>query len=327
MFYRSTSLYFLSVLIVIAFLAAVPAAAQAAPVNQHVKRYHTVWEAVRDRYLYPERLGIWNIWEHWFDGKIKSADEADIAIESMLSSLSDDFSYLAHKAAEDPAKGKTVTFKKLSDEIGYLRIHHFHSRSIFKETRASLRLLNNSRALIVDLRDNPGGKVDIACRMVAFFAGNGTIATLNGRSGDEREVEQWILQDNALVLKTNDTVQSSSREMPAGNKPLFILVNGKTRSAAELFAGALRDLADASIVGSKTYGKGVAQELLDLGNGTILKLVTASIHLPSGECIHGLGLYPDYPVSTESNEEALSTAARLAVKRAALVANSRRIYL
>lgn len=166
-------------------------------------------------------------------------------------------------------------------KIGYLRIKRFEEGAA-KAIAASLRGLH-ARApggrlggLILDLRNNPGGRIDEAARIAdLFLPGGRTLFTLQGRDG--------------AVL---DAPQSHAQGTEP-DYPVAVLINGGTASSAELIAGALRDEGRAVLVGSRTFGKGSVQMAFELEDGSALKLTVAHYRTPSGQQIHGRGIEPD----------------------------------
>ena len=127
--------------------------------------------------------------------------------------------------------------------------------------------------LVIDLRNNPGGNLSTVTDMLKLLLPEGTIVSITDKNGDTEEV-------------TCD----GSNEF---TKPLAVLVNQYSASASEVFSGAIQDYGIGSIVGVTTYGKGVVQQLIDLGDGTCLKVTIAEYYTPSGRSINGVGVKPD----------------------------------
>lgn len=167
----------------------------------------------------------------------------------------------------------------LGDEsdIGYLKIWDFEDNTA-AQFKGAMKALENRgiEKLIIDLRDNPGGSVKSAIEVIDYLVPEGTIMELKGKS------ETSIINE----------VYKSSGESYTTMK-IVVLINENTASAAELMAGNLRDYKMATLIGVKTYGKGIAQSVIPLIDGSALKLTTARYYLPSGECIHEIGIKPD----------------------------------
>ncbi|MHB8879202.1 MAG: S41 family peptidase, partial [Myxococcaceae bacterium] len=139
------------------------------------------------------------------------------------------------------------------------------------------------RGLVLDLRNNPGGLLDQAVAVSdRFLPGNVTIVTTKGRSGRNITEEK---------SKDRDT------EKPY---PMVVLVNAGSASASEIVAGALQDQARATIIGTQTFGKGSVQTVIELEDGSGLKLTIARYYTPKGRSIQEKGITPDFSVGDES---------------------------
>ena len=134
------------------------------------------------------------------------------------------------------------------------------------------------KGFIIDLRRNPGGLLDEAVSVSDAFLNSGEIVSTRGRNADETR------RYNA---RTGDDIQG---------KPLVVLVNGGSASASEIVAGALQDQRRATIVGSRSFGKGSVQTIIPLGTNGALRLTTALYYTPSGRSIQGRGIDPDIAV-------------------------------
>jgi carboxyl-terminal processing protease len=159
------------------------------------------------------------------------------------------------------------------DRIGYVRITCFTDATVreFKETLERLKA-RGLRGLVLDLRDNPGGYVEASVDVCKMLIRSGVIVTTRGRSGAARKVYS--------------KVYCADRPEPFVDVPLAVVVNENTASAAEIVAACLQDHRRAKIVGSRTYGKGTVQEVIDLGwDYGAMKFTTASYRRPSDENI------------------------------------------
>ena len=172
--------------------------------------------------------------------------------------------------------------------IGFLQITQFSERTgeEFKSALAGLEK-EGLRALIIDLRNNPGGLLDAAIEVCdQFFDKDELIVYTQGRTPESR-----------------DNHYASDAHRPR-NYPVAILVNGGTASAAEIVAGAMRDTKRAVIVGEKTFGKGSVQSVIELNNGEGLRLTTARYYTPSGITIHEKGIAPHVELEVSPDDEA-----------------------
>ncbi|MBQ7463503.1 MAG: S41 family peptidase [Lachnospiraceae bacterium] len=166
------------------------------------------------------------------------------------------------------------------EKIGYIQISSFDlaTKDQFHDAMDELEA-EGVNALIIDLRDNPGGDVDVATDMASRLLPKGLIIYTEDKNGNRDE----YMGDGEKEFK----------------KPMVILVNGNSASAAEIFSGALKDYGKATLVGEKTYGKGVVQVVVPMADGSAVKLTTAKYYLPNGECIHGEGIEPDVKVELD----------------------------
>lgn len=171
------------------------------------------------------------------------------------------------------------------DKIGYLRLTQFSRRSA-EELTAALEVLKEKgmRALILDLRGNPGGLLPVSVDVAGAFLPEGTVVvSTRGRSEGER-------------------VEKTSSPPVAGDIPLAVLVDGSSASASEIVSGALQDEGRGVIVGAQTVGKGSVQSILYLDADEAVKLTTARYYLPSGRTINEVGVTPDIVVELTSEE-------------------------
>lgn len=138
------------------------------------------------------------------------------------------------------------------------------------------------KGIVVDLRANPGGNLATVTQMLDLLLPKGTIVSTKDKSGHEE------------VISSDDEHQFT--------KPLSVVVDGNSASASEIFAGAIQDYGLGSIVGTTTYGKGIVQQIFDLGDGTCVKLTMAEYYTPNGRNIHKKGITPDVEVEYQQDE-------------------------
>ena len=192
-------------------------------------------------------------------------------------------SRLELEAVRETIETQTVSYEMLDGQIGYLYILEFDEVTTAQFTEALAALENEGmEKLIIDLRDNPGGNVQVVCDILDRILPEGLIVYTEDKYG-ERE-EYWSDADNYLDC------------------PLAVLINENSASASEIFAGAVKDYGAATLVGTRSYGKGVVQSILDLGDGTAVKLTVSKYYTPNGNNIDGVGIEPD--VEVEIPEEA-----------------------
>jgi len=203
---------------------------------------------------------------------------------------------LVVKIVRDMIKVRSVRSKMLPDDIAYVRISQFQERTV-SDLAKQLRGLKNSgapKALVLDLRNDPGGLLDAAIGVSSAF-----------------------LKPDALVVSTKGRIPSSNREylakaiggQPAGlvggdtafpewakTVPMVVLINVGSASASEIVAGALQDHKRAKLMGNRSFGKGSVQSVLPLSEDTGIKLTTALYYTPSGRSIQATGIEPDVVV-------------------------------
>lgn len=166
-----------------------------------------------------------------------------------------------------------------SAEVGYIRILRFDRRTAPLVSEA-LHSAAAAPGIVLDLRDNPGGLVQASADVADAFLERGTIMTSQGRGDGANRVMRATAGDES------------------GRRPLVVLINGRTASAAEILAGALKDHGRAVLVGSRSFGKGIIQSIFPLAGGGAVKLTVAEYHTPAGHAIQKLGIVPDIVVET-----------------------------
>lgn len=185
---------------------------------------------------------------------------------------------------------KSVKFKKLEDNIGYIRVAAFQERTA-DDLRKALKEVNEKnnpmKGLVLDLRSDPGGLLTQAIEVSDIFLKSGVIVSTRGRARN--------MDTKAVAVNDNNEISC----------PIVVLVNEGTASAAEIVAGALQDNGRALIVGAQTFGKASVQTVIPLEGGSALKLTTARYYTPKGRSIQAEGITPDIKVAfVRSSEEA-----------------------
>ena len=182
----------------------------------------------------------------------------------------------------------TVTSRmeeKDGKKIGYIAVSEFDevTASQFKSAIKELEK-EGMQGLVIDLRDNPGGLLDVTCEML------------------DRMIKKGILV--YTVDKNGKRVDEEATDNLSFDKPVAILVNGNSASASEVFSGAMKDYKVATLVGTNTFGKGIVQSIVPFEDGTAMKVTVSKYYTPNGVNIHGTGIKPD--VVEELNKEALN---------------------
>ena len=181
----------------------------------------------------------------------------------------------------------TVTSRmeeKDGKKIGYIAVSEFDevTASQFKSALKELEK-EGMQGLVIDLRDNPGGLLDVTCEML------------------DRMIKKGILV--YTVDKNGKRVDEEATDNLSFDKPVAILVNGNSASASEVFSGAMKDYKAATLVGTNTFGKGIVQSIVPFEDGTAMKVTVSKYYTPNGVNIHGTGIKPD--VVEELNKAAI----------------------
>jgi C-terminal processing protease CtpA/Prc len=275
--------------------------------KRYERLYQKAWQLVKDNYCDRDKLSHWDSWQHRFDGQIHTKEQLSSSIKAMLASLHDEYTYLLSPGDIDQRRREhkcraVVSSAMLPHNIGYLKVSSFCSASMVSEFHRAMHELSGADGYVLDLRNNHGGFIQLADDLFAMLADKGTFLFYEGRHDGQPDDEQFALDSDAWQVAANGRITRQLREhnLSAG-KPLVVLVNEDTRSAAELLAGSLRDNGRALVVGTQTFGKGVLQDSYSLGDGLEMKVVTAKYFLPDGINIHKRGLSPDVVVKQKSS--------------------------
>lgn len=168
-------------------------------------------------------------------------------------------------------------------DIGYIKITEFTKLTAAQFEKALEELKEqNIKGLIIDVRDNPGGMIDIVTQIADDLLPEGIITYTVDKNGNRKD---FVSAEGELDM------------------PIVVLVNGGSASASELFAGALQDYGKGDIVGTQTFGKGIVQGLYSLGDGSGIKITIQKYYTPNGVCIHGVGITPDYEVENNDSND------------------------
>ena len=167
----------------------------------------------------------------------------------------------------------SITSKMLDGGIGYIQISEFQSKTEeqFKSALADLKK-QGMKSLIVDVRSNPGGLITAAANILDQILPEGTVVYTEDKYGKREDYAS-----DSKCLKC----------------PIAVLVNENSASASEIFAGAIKDYNYGTLIGTKTFGKGIVQTVFPLEDGDAVKITTAKYYTPKGNYIHGVGIEPD----------------------------------
>lgn len=211
--------------------------------------------------------------------KIKGEKGTTVKIEILRDNQTMEF-----EIKRDSIKINHVEGEVLENNIGYLSLNTFDD-GCAEEFEAQYKELEkqNIKALIIDVRNNGGGLVDEALEIAQLMVPKGNTMLITVNKNEKEEIEK-------------------SEKNPVIQMPIVVLTNEGTASASEILAGALRDNKKAKTVGTKTYGKGVIQELITLKDGSGIKITTSEYYTPNRNKINKVGIEPD--VMVELSKEA-----------------------
>lgn len=204
---------------------------------------------------------------------------------------------LTFSIIRDEITTPTVDYKMLDNSIGYIQISQFDEVTT-EQFKSALTDLKNQglKGLIVDIRSNPGGLLNVVVNIVDEIIPKGLIVYTDDVNGNRKEYNGS--SDSELTI------------------PMAVLVNENSASAAEIFAGAVQDYGKGKIIGTQTYGKGIVQTIQPLTDGSAIKYTIAKYYTPKGQDIQGNGVAPDIVVELpqDSTEDVQFNAALEYVK-------------
>lgn len=182
----------------------------------------------------------------------------------------------------------SVSHKMFEDGIGYVHIDSFETETAAQFEEAVKDLEDQGmKALIIDVRYNPGGMVTAVVQILDDILPEGTVVYTEDKNGNRQD-----------YTSSGDTYL---------DYPLAVLINGESASASEILAGAVKDYQYGTLIGTTTFGKGIVQTIFPLENGDAVKLTTAKYFTPKGNYIHGVGIEPDIELEYEYlDKEAVS---------------------
>ena len=178
---------------------------------------------------------------------------------------------------------KTMNYVITTDNIGIIYLSNIMGKRAANDFDGIIKGTNNTNGIIIDLRNNYGGIIANAMQMANLMLTNEMILSIKSRNGDEYQ----IYADNEKIFK---------------DKPVVILIDRNTASAAEVLAGTLRNNINAILIGEKSFGKSSIQQVIPMQNGTGLIITSNKYILPDGKDINNKGLIPDITVNKKSTK-------------------------
>ncbi|MFC7053382.1 S41 family peptidase [Hansschlegelia quercus] len=190
------------------------------------------------------------------------------------------------KLVRDKIRLDSVKWEVVTDDIGYIRLSQFNAQTFEMMSKGIDQIqdkvpADRLKGFVIDLRNNPGGLLDQAIAVSDAFLERGEIVSTRGRNPDESQ---------RVNARPGDLIKG---------KPVIVLINGGSASASEIVAGALQDQKRATILGTRSFGKGSVQTIVPLGSNGAIRLTTARYYTPSGKSIQAKGIVPDIEVKEE----------------------------
>jgi carboxyl-terminal processing protease len=226
------------------------------------------------------------------DGSAVQGMSLPQAVEKMRGPVNSDIMLTISRKGEKPfdvkltraiIKIKSVRSHLIDNDIGYIRITSFTEQTDVGLHNAITKLKQDSHdklaAIVLDLRNNPGGLLDQAVAVASAFISKGEIVSTRGRSPDDAQ-----------------RYDSHTADI-TGGLPMAVLINGGSASASEIVAGALKDHHRAILIGTRSFGKGSVQTIIPMPGHGAMRLTTARYYTPSGRSIQALGVEPDIVVA------------------------------
>jgi len=190
------------------------------------------------------------------------------------------------KIVRDTIKVPSIEWSLKDGDVAYVQIYQFDENLSSDFNAIALKILQSpAKKIVLDLRDNPGGYLDVAKDIAGWFLQNGQTVTIEDYG--KGKAQQIYKADGNSEL---------------ANYPLVILINQGSASASEILSGALRDNKKVQLIGTKSFGKGCVQEVVDLPGGSFLKITIANWLTPKGNSITDVGLTPDVKVDITDSD-------------------------
>ena len=199
-------------------------------------------------------------------------------------------SRLSSRVDPRPDPRRSVKSAIKGDKVGYARITTFteNTANEFADAITKMKAQAHGRlnGFVLDLRNDPGGLLDAAVDVTGEFVDGGVVVTTKGRNSDDDRVYRAPVAGNLIP-----------------GAPMVVLINSASASAAEIVAGALQDEHRATVMGTRSFGKGSVQTIIPIEGHGALRLTTALYYTPSGRSIQGHGISPDIIVTLPKNEQ------------------------
>lgn len=278
-----------------------------------VQVYHQIWKLVRQMYFDRSRLSNWRSWEHRFDKLIRSTDDALGYAQTMVASLQDEFTCLYDAAAQSRIRLLTrqpvgVTSKLIGD-VGYVRIEDFMPDDCDWQMQRAISRLVKFNGLVLDLRSNFGGQVELALNCAQLLLPRGPLGSIAERVHPwEQVTRSYSIEPLRETVRTSSSlpwwrtaVVSEKRRLMHSfpGKQVVILVDRNAASAAEVLCKLLQEKGFL-VLGEPTFGKGNLQKHVSLNGLALLQITASRYYSPGGHWLgdgqkQRFGVTPDLP--------------------------------
>ncbi|PIZ76813.1 MAG: S41 family peptidase [Parcubacteria group bacterium CG_4_10_14_0_2_um_filter_7_35_8] len=210
-------------------------------------------------------------------GKIRGDKGTEITLTIFREGWNDTKEF---KIVRDVIMVPSLKWEIKNDNIAYIKLYQFSEEAGYDFKKASLEILKSpAKRIILDLRNNPGGYLEISKEIASLFLKKGSVVAIEDFGG-KTESKKYIADGNDIFSEF----------------PIVVLINQGSASASEILAGALRDNRQIKLIGETSFGKGSVQEIKNLNNGSSLKVTVAKWLTPKGESISDHGLVPDIEI-------------------------------
>lgn len=299
-------------------LAHAPPAVQAAPSFDGPALYQAAFEMVRDKHLNlldpGKRQEFVAQWQQKFSaGQLTTEAGTDAAIKEMLASQGIPFDryFTANQTAAPNtlASEQVVSVQRRPDGVAVITVKHFLPDDFEAQFAEALKQVADAKAIVFDLRDNPGGRTEAGVNAVSMLLSDGKVNVTVQRQGDTTTRDEVSIKGSHFLIGKFRTGFGIRTPMPRpaqlikDDVRIAVLINGKSASASEIFAGALQVNKRAVIVGETSLGKGVGQEIFELPFNRRIWITTFEFRA-GGVAHHGSGLTPDRHVSNTGTDDA-----------------------
>ncbi len=221
--------------------------------------------------------------------RVRGPEGTKVKITVYRESINDYVHFEIERATVD---SPTVVWEVLEGNVGYIQVTEFDNITDRQYKEAIDALTEKEvKGIIVDLRNNGGGVLDVCVRMADYMVPDGLVIT--STLDKYGEGDEYVGSDGHYV-----------------RVPVVVLVNGNSASASEVFTGALKDNWYGTVMGTQTFGKGIVQSIYPLRDGSAIKITTSSYYTPDGICIHGIGITPDITVEPDGETDNQKEEAR-----------------